>query len=80
MANQGITRRGRQYLKDVTANGGPTDLNVLQSLVTEMLLALGEKPDRNGLLKTPERMAKALAFAGGTGRAIRRVRRNRESR
>jgi GTP cyclohydrolase I len=62
MANQGITRRGRQYIKDVTANGGPTDLNVLQSLVTEMLLALGEKPDRNGLLKTPERVAKALAF------------------
>src|SRR5437016_5569192 len=62
MANQGITRRGRQHVKDVTANGEPTDLNVLQSLVTEMLLALGEKPDRNGLLKTPERVAKALAF------------------
>jgi GTP cyclohydrolase I len=62
MANQGITRRGRQHVKDVKANGGPTDLNVLQSLVTEMLLALGEKPDRNGLLKTPERVAKALAF------------------
>ena len=38
------------------------DLEVLQSLVTEMLLALGEKPSRNGLLKSPERVAKALAF------------------
>jgi GTP cyclohydrolase I len=27
-----------------------------------MLLALGEKPGRNGLFKTPERVAKALAF------------------
>ncbi|MGE3977545.1 MAG: GTP cyclohydrolase I FolE [Nitrospira sp.] len=38
------------------------DLPVLQSLVAKMLVALGEKPGRNGLLKTPERVAKALAF------------------
>ena len=62
MAKQGITRRRRQQLKDVREHGGPADLNVLQSLVTEMLLALGEKPVRNGLLKTPERVAKALVF------------------
>lgn len=43
-------------------SGKPPDVPVLQSLVTEMLLALGEKPSRNGLLKTPERVAKALAF------------------
>jgi GTP cyclohydrolase IA len=62
MAKQGIMRRDQQQLKDVSGGGRASDLNVLQSLVTEMLLALGEKPGRNGLLKTPERVAKALAF------------------
>jgi GTP cyclohydrolase I len=56
-------KRGRQLsVEDVSGSGQPADLTVVQSLVTEMLLALGEKPDRNGLLKTPERVAKALAF------------------
>jgi len=56
-------KRGRQLsVEDVSGSGQPADLPVLQSLVTEMLLALGEKPNRNGLLKTPERVAKALAF------------------
>ena len=62
MAKQGIRRRGQQQGEDVSGIGRPADLDVLQSLVTEMLLALGEKPGRNGLLKTPERVAKALAF------------------
>ena len=62
MAKQGIRRRGQQQVEDVSVIGRPADLDVLQSLVTDMLLALGEKPGRNGLLKTPERVAKALAF------------------
>ena len=62
MAKQGVRRRSQRQVEDVKDHGGPADLDVLQSLVTEMLLALGEKPGRNGLLKTPERVAKALAF------------------
>jgi GTP cyclohydrolase IA len=62
MAKQGIRRLGQQQVEDVSENCRPADLDILQSLVTEMLVALGEKPGRNGLLKTPERMAKALAF------------------
>jgi GTP cyclohydrolase I len=38
------------------------NLDKMQSLVTKLLLDLGEDPDRNGLLKTPERVAKALRF------------------
>jgi GTP cyclohydrolase IA len=49
-------------VEDASGSGKPADLAALQSLVTDMLVALGEKPSRNGLLKTPERVAKALAF------------------
>ena len=62
MAKQGSRPIGQQLVKDVSGNGRPANLGVLQSLVTEMLLALGENSGRNGLVKTPERVAKALAF------------------
>ena len=53
--------------RSVSNNGGPKNidhrnLDKMQSLVTKLLLDLGEDPDRNGLLKTPERVAKALQF------------------
>ena len=34
----------------------------MTGLVGQLLKALGESPGRNGLLKTPERVAKALKF------------------
>ena len=62
MAKRGRTDKRREPVEDVGGSGQPADVQALQSLVTQMLLALGEKPGRNGLLKTPERVAKALAF------------------
>jgi GTP cyclohydrolase IA len=34
----------------------------IESLVRQLLLKIGEDPEREGLLKTPERVAAALAF------------------
>lgn len=36
--------------------------NRVSELIRELLIELGEDPDREGLLKTPDRVAKSLAF------------------
>jgi GTP cyclohydrolase I len=46
----------------VRGNGRPAHGQAVQDLITQLLVALGEKPGRNGLRKTPERVAKALQF------------------
>jgi len=38
------------------------DTHRVRELVRELLVALGEDPDREGLVKTPQRVADALAF------------------
>jgi GTP cyclohydrolase I len=57
-------------LVDGKLTGGPVEQNVdlprIEQAVREILLALGEDPDRDGLQRTPARVARAYAelFAG----------------
>lgn len=62
MAKRGMASRDLRPVEGVSGSGRPAVGEILQPLVTKMLLALGEKPGRNGLLRTPERVAKMLAF------------------
>ncbi len=50
----------------LVATGSPVDLPRIQRAVREILIAIGEDPDRDGLLDTPKRVARAYAemFAG----------------
>ena len=61
-----MTQRRRRSqiirMEDLPAVSRPHDVAVMTNLVTQLLKALGETPRRNGLLKTPERVAKALLF------------------
>ena len=38
------------------------DVDRIRTLTRELLIALGEDPDREGLARTPDRVAKAMAF------------------
>lgn len=53
-------------LTELTDTASPVDLPRIERAVREILLAIGEDPDREGLLKTPARVAKSYAeiFAG----------------
>ena len=52
----------------------PPDAGRISALVRQLLVELGEDPDREGLLKTPERVAKALAFlTHGTRQDVKTV-------
>jgi GTP cyclohydrolase IA len=55
-------RRSLQLLEDLPPVSPPADPEQVRLLVTQLLKALGEAPRRNGLLRTPERVAKALQF------------------
>ncbi|MEW6247424.1 MAG: GTP cyclohydrolase I FolE [Nitrospirota bacterium] len=55
-----VRRAGRS--RAIRANGRPAEIEEIQALVVDLLAMLGEQPRRNGLLKTPERVAKALRF------------------
>jgi GTP cyclohydrolase I len=50
------------HVEDLPAVTAPHDITTMTGLVDQLLRALGESPRRNGLLKTPERVAKALLF------------------
>src|SRR5687767_9450065 len=49
-------------MEDLPPITRPADISLMTELVSQLLKALGESPGRNGLLKTPERVAKALRF------------------
>ncbi len=55
-----MPRARRTAAKGATTRGA--DVARLRELVREMLVALGEDPDREGLARTPQRVAEALAF------------------
>ena len=59
---KGTVRSSALRARSASNNGSLKTADKMESLVTKLLLDLGEDPDRNGLLKTPERVAKAMRF------------------
>jgi GTP cyclohydrolase I len=49
-------------VKKIDQSSSPAAEATTQELLHELLLRLGEDPDRDGLLRTPERMQKSLEF------------------
>ena len=49
-------------LEVLPAINRPADIGAMTDIVAQLLEALGEAPGRNGLQRTPERVAKALQF------------------
>jgi len=45
-----------------SAAAAPSAEDPIEGLMTQLLVELGEAPDRNGLLNTPKRVAKAMRF------------------
>jgi len=49
-------------VKKIDQSSSPASEATTQELLRELLLRLGEDPDRDGLARTPERMQKSLEF------------------
>jgi len=56
-------------VSDTPASRGTVNVERVSALVREILVELGEDPDREGLMRTPKRVAEALAFLTSGERA-----------
>lgn len=54
--------KSRAVVKKIDQSSSPASEATTQELLRELLLRLGEDPDRDGLVRTPERMQKSLEF------------------
>eukprot|EP01097_Dermamoeba_algensis_P002437 TRINITY_DN1962_c0_g1_i1.p1 TRINITY_DN1962_c0_g1~~TRINITY_DN1962_c0_g1_i1.p1 ORF type:complete len:227 (-),score=44.13 TRINITY_DN1962_c0_g1_i1:207-887(-) len=60
----GVVMPRNKYSSSMTwaEKNSPENLNMMASAVKTLLNGVGEDPEREGLVKTPERLAKALVF------------------
>ena len=61
MAKVVLGARARK-LRALSREETSTDQDPVEALVTQLLQHVGEAPERNGLLNTPKRVAKAMRF------------------